>query len=88
MSFNRTTKIIEMNSKMIYFFKTILPPIYPIGIYAPTKSTMLNQVGEGSINTLVIPPNKNKPPIPSANFILWLLAIFATTIDPTNVPRA
>ena len=59
-----------------------------MGIYAPTKSKIVNHVGEGNIKTLAIPPNRKKTPIPRANFILWLTAINPAIKAPTNVPRA
>ncbi len=45
-------------------------------------------MGDGSIITIMIPPNKNKPPTNNANTNLNLGANHATKYAPTNVPKA
>lgn len=51
-------------------------------------STMVNQTGEGSMNTIMTPPIRKTHPMTKANLILCLSAISAETNAPTKVPKA
>ena len=64
------------------------PPNHPIGRYATTKSSAINQVGAGIMVAAMMPAIKNNAPIPSASFICRLAASSATTMAPANVPSA
>lgn len=64
------------------------PPNQAIGTYAPAKSNTVNQVGDGSIKTLLIPPSKKNKPITKASFNLLLKAIRPVINAPTKVPKA
>jgi hypothetical protein len=49
---------------------------------------MLNQIGEGSVKTIVMPPNKKKAPMMKANFVLCEAADIAVVSAPAKVPIA
>src|SRR5438105_14364353 len=49
---------------------------------------MVNHIGEGSMNILVMPPTMNQAPMPSAYLILCFVAIAAAINAPTKVPSA
>lgn len=51
-------------------------------------STMVNQTGEGSMNTIMTPPIRKMHPMTKANLTLCLSAINAAISAPTKVPKA
>lgn len=60
-----------------FFLIINLPPIKAIGIYANNKSKIINHIGEGTKNTIQIPPIKKINPTIKASCNLYDLAINA-----------
>ena len=71
-----------------FFLIINLPPIKAIGIYATNKSKIVNHIGEGTKNTIKIPPIKKINPTIKASCNLYDVAINAAKKAPINVPKA